>query len=225
MRTCASIRTSVPISNGTRPSPPSSSRRSKRCRQGQVGNALRKRCKPSKRRPTPGGRRARSNSPPAKPRHARSLLRLACVVAGFRDQRPGDCRCTRAGASGCDRRARLAIRTEYSQIRAGTQDQTPRGPLLRVSFRAGCARVRLAAALADIGGEIVGGPGQIGVYLVRVKEGDLPPLRNVCAQAGRPSWSRSSRPSDELRSHFCWLLCLPERHARRAHRRLHAWRC
>ena len=62
---------------------------------------------------------------------------------------------------------------DYSEIRAGTQDQTPRGPLLRVSFREDVRESELRRALADIGAEIVGGPGQIGVYLVRVKDGDL----------------------------------------------------
>lgn len=62
---------------------------------------------------------------------------------------------------------------DYSEIRAGTQDQTPRGPLLRVSFREDVRESDLRRALADIGAEIVGGPGQIGVYLVRVKDGDL----------------------------------------------------
>jgi hypothetical protein len=60
-----------------------------------------------------------------------------------------------------------------SAIRAGTADPTPRGPLLRVSFRQDLREAELRRALADIGGEIVGGPGQIGVYLVRVREGDL----------------------------------------------------
>ncbi len=62
---------------------------------------------------------------------------------------------------------------EDSTIRAGTADPTPRGPLLRVSFRQDLREAELRRALADIGGEIVGGPGQIGVYLVRVREGDL----------------------------------------------------
>jgi len=60
-----------------------------------------------------------------------------------------------------------------STIRAGATDPTPRGPLLRVSFRQDLREAELRRALADIGGEIVGGPGQIGVYLVRVREGDL----------------------------------------------------
>lgn len=60
-----------------------------------------------------------------------------------------------------------------STIRAGTADPTARGPLLRVSFRQDLREAELRRALADIGGEIVGGPGQIGVYLVRVREGDL----------------------------------------------------
>ena len=60
-----------------------------------------------------------------------------------------------------------------SEMRGGAQDPTPRGPLLRVSFRQDVREAELRRALADVGGEIVGGPGQIGVYLVRIKEGDL----------------------------------------------------
>ena len=62
---------------------------------------------------------------------------------------------------------------EYSEIRTGTPDATPRGPLLRVSFRQDLREAELRRALADVGGEIVGGPGQLGVYLVRIKAGDL----------------------------------------------------
>ena len=58
-------------------------------------------------------------------------------------------------------------------VRATTQNPAPVGPLLRVSFRPELTEARLRQALADIGGEIVAGPGQLGVYLVRVKEGDL----------------------------------------------------
>jgi hypothetical protein len=58
-------------------------------------------------------------------------------------------------------------------MRAGTPDSTPRGPLLRVSFRADLREADLRRALAEVGGEIVGGPGQLGVYLVRIKDGDL----------------------------------------------------
>jgi hypothetical protein len=62
---------------------------------------------------------------------------------------------------------------EYSDVRAGAQDDAPRGPLLRVSFRQDIREADLRKALADIGGEIVGGPGQIGIYLIRVKDADL----------------------------------------------------
>ena len=62
---------------------------------------------------------------------------------------------------------------EFGQTRAATPDATPRGPLLRVSFRADMREADLRRALADVGGEIVGGPGQIGVYLVRVQTGAL----------------------------------------------------
>jgi hypothetical protein len=63
-------------------------------------------------------------------------------------------------------------RPEYSEIRGGVQDASPRGPLLRVSFREDIREAELRKALADVGGEIVGGPGQLGIYLVRV-DGDL----------------------------------------------------
>ena len=62
---------------------------------------------------------------------------------------------------------------DYSETRAGTPDPTPRGPLLRVSFRQDLREAELRRVLGDVGGEIVGGPGQIGVYLVRIKDGDL----------------------------------------------------
>lgn len=59
------------------------------------------------------------------------------------------------------------------RVRGTTQNPIPTGPLLRVSFRPDLTEARLRQTLADVGGEIVGGPGQLGVYLVRVKEGDL----------------------------------------------------
>jgi hypothetical protein len=58
-------------------------------------------------------------------------------------------------------------------VRGTAQNPAPTGPLLRVSFRPDLPEARLRQALADIGGEIVGGPGQLGVYLVHVKDGDL----------------------------------------------------
>ena len=62
---------------------------------------------------------------------------------------------------------------EVSDIRAGAQTELQRGPVLRVSFRDDVREGELRKALADIGGEIVGGPGQLGVYLVRVRDLDL----------------------------------------------------
>ncbi len=63
--------------------------------------------------------------------------------------------------------------TEPSPMPAGAPDASPRGPLLRVSFRQDLREAELRLALAGVGGEIVGGPGQIGVYLVRIKDGNL----------------------------------------------------
>ncbi len=62
---------------------------------------------------------------------------------------------------------------EYSEIRTGAQTDAQHGPVLRISFRDDIREAELRKALADIGGEIVGGPGQIGVYLIRVKNADL----------------------------------------------------
>ncbi len=62
---------------------------------------------------------------------------------------------------------------EHGQVRSGTPEATPRGPLLRVSFRQDLREAELRSALVEVGGEIVGGPGQLGVYLVRVQTGDL----------------------------------------------------
>lgn len=62
---------------------------------------------------------------------------------------------------------------EYSDIRGGAQGEAPTGPLLRVSFRPDLPESGLRQALAEVGGEIVGGPGQLGVYLVRIREGGL----------------------------------------------------
>ncbi|MEO7402159.1 MAG: hypothetical protein ABIU95_00655 [Burkholderiales bacterium] len=62
---------------------------------------------------------------------------------------------------------------EYADERTGAATDVLRGPLLRVSFRPDVREAELRRALADIGGEIVGGPGQIGVYLVRVKDVEL----------------------------------------------------
>jgi hypothetical protein len=63
--------------------------------------------------------------------------------------------------------------TGHEALRGGPQDATPRGALLRVSFRDDVREGDLRRALSDAGAEIVGGPGQIGVYLVRVRDGEL----------------------------------------------------
>ncbi len=60
-----------------------------------------------------------------------------------------------------------------SAVRAAAPDSAPRGPLLRVSFRPELREADLRRALTDAGAEIVGGPGQIGIYLLRVQAGDL----------------------------------------------------
>lgn len=62
---------------------------------------------------------------------------------------------------------------DYADVRRGVTGDPASGPLLRVVFRPDIQEAALRQALADIGGEIVGGPGQLGVYLVRVREGGL----------------------------------------------------
>lgn len=59
------------------------------------------------------------------------------------------------------------------RIRGAAQDPAPRGPLLRVSFRDDVREADLRRVIAGAGAEIVGGPGQLGVYLLRVRDGDL----------------------------------------------------
>lgn len=63
-------------------------------------------------------------------------------------------------------------RPDYSEVRSGAPSKKERDPLLRVSFRQDAREADLRKAIADIGGDIVGGPGQIGIYIVRVRSGD-----------------------------------------------------
>lgn len=70
----------------------------------------------------------------------------------------------------------LALPTDdpgLGAVRSTAPPTVATGPLLRVVFRDDLREAELRAALASIGGEIVGGPGQLGVYLVRVVDGDL----------------------------------------------------
>jgi hypothetical protein len=60
-----------------------------------------------------------------------------------------------------------ATEREYAQYRSiATVPAT--GPLLRVSFKAEAKELDIRGALVDVGGTLVGGPGQLGEYLVRV---------------------------------------------------------
>jgi hypothetical protein len=47
------------------------------------------------------------------------------------------------------------------------------GPVLRVTFKAEAEELDIRGALVDVGGTLVGGPGQLGEYLVRVPPGKL----------------------------------------------------
>jgi hypothetical protein len=61
----------------------------------------------------------------------------------------------------------------YSDVRGTVEEPIPRGALLRVSFRKDVRESDMRKALAEINGEIVAGPGQLGIYLVRIKDGKL----------------------------------------------------
>ena len=80
------------------------------------------------------------------------------------------------------------------RVRTPTQNPMPAGPLLRVSFKADLPEARLRQALADVGGEIVGGPGQLGVYLVRVKEAELPAAAERLRASGATELVEIVRP-------------------------------
>jgi hypothetical protein len=45
--------------------------------------------------------------------------------------------------------------------------------VLRVTFKAEAEELDIRGALVDVGGTLVGGPGQLGEYLVRVPPGKL----------------------------------------------------
>jgi hypothetical protein len=56
---------------------------------------------------------------------------------------------------------------EYSEYRnIATVPAT--GPTLRITFKADAREVDIRGALVDVGGTLVGGPGQLGEYVVRV---------------------------------------------------------
>jgi hypothetical protein len=61
---------------------------------------------------------------------------------------------------------------EYAEFRSLASVQAS-GPVLRVSFKAEAEELDIRGALVDIGGTLVGGPGQLGEYLVRVPPGKL----------------------------------------------------
>ena len=63
--------------------------------------------------------------------------------------------------------------TDYSEIRGGNRADVVRGPVLRVSFRPEVTEAASREAITAVNGEIVGGPGQLGIYLIRVKDLDL----------------------------------------------------
>jgi hypothetical protein len=65
-----------------------------------------------------------------------------------------------------------ATEREYAEYRALVSVQAS-GPVLRVTFKVDAEERDIRNALLDIGGTLVGGPGQLGEYLVRVAPAKL----------------------------------------------------
>jgi hypothetical protein len=57
---------------------------------------------------------------------------------------------------------------EYSTVRSLEPGQLVSGPVLQVSFRADTPERELRSLLVSVGGTLVGGPGQLGNYLIAV---------------------------------------------------------
>jgi len=62
---------------------------------------------------------------------------------------------------------------EFSTVRSIAPGQIVSGPVLQVSFRADAPERELRALLVSVGGTLVGGPGQLGNYLVTVPSDKL----------------------------------------------------
>lgn len=70
---------------------------------------------------------------------------------------------------------------EYSTIRSLAPGQVVSGPVLQVSFSADTSERDLRALLVRVGGTLVGGPGQLGNYLVAVPADKLDQASQVLA--------------------------------------------
>lgn len=64
-----------------------------------------------------------------------------------------------------------ALRQETAEVRAGRTEAVTDGPLLQVEFLSDARESQLRLLLIAIQGEIVGGPGQLGDYYIRVPAG------------------------------------------------------
>jgi len=60
---------------------------------------------------------------------------------------------------------------ESQQVRSGTTRPAPDGPVLKLSFNADAREADIRFALLAVRGTLVGGPGQLGSYYVRVPAG------------------------------------------------------
>jgi hypothetical protein len=64
-----------------------------------------------------------------------------------------------------------ALRQETAEVRAGRTESVTDGPLLQVEFLSDARESQLRLLLIAIQGDIVGGPGQLGDYYIRVPAG------------------------------------------------------
>ncbi len=72
---------------------------------------------------------------------------------------------------------------EYSTIRSLAPGQVVSGPVLQVSFGADTSERDLRALLVRVGGTLVGGPGQLGNYLVAVPADKLDQASQILASS------------------------------------------
>lgn len=69
------------------------------------------------------------------------------------------------------------------------------GPLLQITFQPAATEAQIRAVLSSVGGEIVAGPGALGVYAVRVPDGQGPMALKTLRGASRVVDSVALMPS------------------------------
>ncbi len=73
---------------------------------------------------------------------------------------------------------------EFSTVRSIAPGQIVSGPVLQVSFRAETSERDLRALMVRVGGTLVGGPGQLGNYLISVPAGEIEQAAQLFAASG-----------------------------------------